>query len=98
MNGNAATVLPPGFFPHRVDPILVHLQQAPGTCISVSSQHRLKFTILSCNDGTVLLLQFYYRSTSRELRRLDSVARSPIYSSFTEALDGSATIKKKMTD
>ncbi|KAJ4815042.1 Multidrug Resistance associated Protein 1 [Rhynchospora pubera] len=38
-------------------------------------------------------LQFYYRSTSRELRRLNSVARSPIYSSFTETLDGSATIR-----
>ncbi|XP_078443513.1 multidrug resistance-associated protein 11 isoform X2 [Wolffia australiana] len=38
-------------------------------------------------------LQHYYRSTSRELRRLDSVARSPIYSSFTEAIDGSSTIR-----
>jgi ATP-binding cassette subfamily C (CFTR/MRP) protein 10 len=38
-------------------------------------------------------LQFYYRSTSREVRRLDSVARSPIYSSFTETLDGSSTIR-----
>ncbi|XP_043706853.1 ABC transporter C family member 13 isoform X2 [Telopea speciosissima] len=38
-------------------------------------------------------LQFYYRSTSRELRRLDSVSRSPIYASFTEALDGSSTIR-----
>ncbi|XP_052182316.1 ABC transporter C family member 13 isoform X3 [Diospyros lotus] len=34
-----------------------------------------------------------YRSTSRELRRLDSVSRSPIYSSFTETLDGSSTIR-----
>ncbi|XP_021866255.1 ABC transporter C family member 13 isoform X2 [Spinacia oleracea] len=38
-------------------------------------------------------LQFYYRSTSRELRRLDSVSRSPIYASFTETLDGSCTIR-----
>ncbi|KAM0918419.1 hypothetical protein ACQ4PT_008963 [Festuca glaucescens] len=38
-------------------------------------------------------VQFYYRSTSREVRRLDSVARSPIYSSFTEILDGSSTIR-----
>ncbi|OVA01330.1 ABC transporter [Macleaya cordata] len=38
-------------------------------------------------------LQFYYRSASRELRRLDSVSRSPIYASFTETLDGSSTIR-----
>ncbi|KAJ0075562.1 hypothetical protein Patl1_34753 [Pistacia atlantica] len=39
------------------------------------------------------ILQFFYRSTSRELRRLDSVSRSPIYTSFTETLDGSSTIR-----
>lgn len=39
------------------------------------------------------ILQFYYRSTSRELRRLDSVSRSPIYASFTETLDGLSTIR-----
>ncbi|CAN8325085.1 unnamed protein product [Cochlearia groenlandica] len=38
-------------------------------------------------------LQFFYRSTSRELRRLDSVSRSPIYATFTETLDGSSTIR-----
>ena len=40
-----------------------------------------------------LFFQFYYRSTSRELRRLDSVSRSPIYTSFTETMDGSCTIR-----
>ncbi|XP_019158537.1 PREDICTED: ABC transporter C family member 13 isoform X2 [Ipomoea nil] len=44
-------------------------------------------------------LQLYYRSTSRELRRLDSVSRSPIYASFTETIDGSSTIRAfKSTD
>ncbi|KAK1373190.1 ABC transporter C family member 13 [Heracleum sosnowskyi] len=43
-------------------------------------------------------LQFYYRSTSRELRRLDSVSRSPIYDSFTEILNGSSTIRAFKTE
>ncbi|XP_038713738.1 ABC transporter C family member 13 isoform X2 [Tripterygium wilfordii] len=38
-------------------------------------------------------LQFFYRSTSRELRRLDSVSRSPIYAIFMETLDGSSTLR-----
>ena len=33
-------------------------------------------------------LQQYYRATSRELRRLDSVSRSPIYTNFSETLSG----------
>ncbi|KAK6284817.1 hypothetical protein POUND7_003769 [Theobroma cacao] len=43
-----------------------------------------------CHFGTFTAS---YRSTSRELRRLDSVSRSPIYASFTETLDGSSTIR-----
>jgi len=35
----------------------------------------------------------YYRRTSRELQRLDSVSRSPIYSSFGETLSGVDTIR-----
>ncbi|GAQ86722.1 ABC transporter C family [Klebsormidium nitens] len=38
-------------------------------------------------------LQRYYRSTSREVRRLDSLSRSPIYAGFTEALEGAPTIR-----
>ena len=40
-----------------------------------------------------LYMQRQYRSTSRELRRLDSVTRSPIYSSFSETLTGIYTIR-----
>ena len=38
-------------------------------------------------------LQAYFRSSSRELQRLSSVSRSPIYESFTESLDGASTIR-----
>ncbi|CDR46108.1 CYFA0S22e00100g1_1 [Cyberlindnera fabianii] len=40
-----------------------------------------------------LLYQKYYMMTSRELRRLDSVTRSPIYAHFQETLAGTSTIR-----
>ncbi|WOK92133.1 hypothetical protein Cni_G00824 [Canna indica] len=60
----------------------------------VLSYSQIIFLILLFPLGYVYQkLQSYYRCTSRELRRLDSVSRSPIYSSFTETLDGSSTIR-----
>ncbi|VVA93078.1 unnamed protein product [Arabis nemorensis] len=35
----------------------------------------------------------YYQNTSREVRRLDSVTRSPIYAQFGEALNGLSSIR-----
>ncbi|XP_042377107.1 ABC transporter C family member 13-like isoform X1 [Zingiber officinale] len=62
--------------------------------VAVLSYSQVMFLILLIPLGFVYKkLQFYYRCTSRELRRLDSVSRSPIYSSFTETLDGSCTIR-----
>ncbi|KAI9355946.1 P-loop containing nucleoside triphosphate hydrolase protein [Zopfochytrium polystomum] len=38
-------------------------------------------------------LQKLYRETSRELKRLDSISRSPLYANFGETLSGLATIR-----
>ncbi|KAE8214065.1 hypothetical protein CF327_g2493 [Tilletia walkeri] len=39
------------------------------------------------------IIQAYYRRTSREAKRLDSILRSRLYSSFGETLTGMATIR-----
>jgi len=39
------------------------------------------------------LMQEYYRNTSREVKRLDSLARSPLYANFTETMNGLSTIR-----
>lgn len=38
-------------------------------------------------------LQLYYRSASRELRRLEAIARSPVHSAFSSILSGGPTIR-----
>lgn len=40
-----------------------------------------------------LQIQAYYRNSSRELKRLESLARSPLYAQFSETLTGLPTIR-----
>jgi len=39
------------------------------------------------------ILQYYYRASARELQRLNSISKSPLYSAFNEALNGCSTIQ-----
>lgn len=62
--------------------------------LAVISASTPAFIILIIPLGVVYLwIQRYYLRTSRELKRLDSVSRSPIYAHFQESLGGIATIR-----
>ncbi|XP_011906852.1 PREDICTED: canalicular multispecific organic anion transporter 1 isoform X2 [Cercocebus atys] len=52
------------------------------------------FTIIVIPLGIIYVsVQIFYVSTSRQLRRLDSVTRSPIYSHFSETVSGLPVIR-----
>jgi len=52
------------------------------------------FAVLIVPVGAVYVwIQRYYLRTSRELKRLDSVSKSPIYAHFQESLGGLTTIR-----
>ena len=55
------------------------------------------WTLLIIVPITVLagLFSRYYLRTSRELQRLESVCRSPVYSHFSETLNGLGTIRTR---
>lgn len=62
--------------------------------IFVISYSTIYFMLAIIPLGLVyFMIQRYYLATSRELKRLDSVSKSPMYSHFSETLNGVNTIR-----
>jgi hypothetical protein len=51
------------------------------------------YLLVSFDEKEVWGLQRYYQSSSREIRRLQSITRSPVYATFNEILEGGACIR-----
>lgn len=59
----------------------------------MSAKQAVALELFSNSAVLVVVLQRYYIPSARELQRIESVSRSPIYSKFSEALAGVPTIR-----
>ncbi|KAF2404486.1 multidrug resistance-associated protein 1 [Trichodelitschia bisporula] len=63
------------------------------TLVVISSSTPAFIALIFPLGALYLWIQRYYLRASRELKRLDSVSRSPIYAHFQESLNGISTIR-----
>jgi len=86
---------------YRVDEVLartfnmlfVNSARAGFTLVVISWSTPIFVALILPLGALYLYIQRYYLRTSRELKRLDSVSRSPIYAHFQESLSGMSTIR-----
>ncbi|KAF2231926.1 multidrug resistance-associated protein 1 [Viridothelium virens] len=73
--------------------LFVNSARAAFTLVVISTSTPIFVALILPLGGLYLYIQRYYLRTSRELKRLDSVTRSPIYAQFQESLSGISTIR-----
>ncbi|KAI6092615.1 ABC transporter type 1, transmembrane domain-containing protein [Hypoxylon rubiginosum] len=73
--------------------LFVNLARSGFTLIVISVSTPVFIALIIPLAAIYYFVQRYYLRTSRELKRLDSVSRSPIYAHFQESLGGISTIR-----
>jgi ATP-binding cassette, subfamily C (CFTR/MRP), member 1 len=63
------------------------------TLVVISTSTPVFIALIVPLGALYMWIQKYYLRTSRELKRLDSISRSPIYAHFQESLSGISTIR-----
>lgn len=81
-----ACVLSPHLLTRTSDPFTMNCGEIPQSSPSVSL---IKVCVLLFHCG----LQSFYVATSCQLRRLEAVSRSPIYTHFNETVQGASVIR-----
>jgi ATP-binding cassette, subfamily C (CFTR/MRP), member 1 len=73
--------------------LFVNAARAGFTLIVICVSTPVFIVVILPSGAVYMAYQKYYLRTSRELKRLDSVSRSPIYAHFQESLGGITTIR-----
>lgn len=73
--------------------LFVNLARSGFTLVVISATTPVFVALIVPLGFAYYWIQRYYLRTSRELKRLDSVSRSPIYAHFQESLGGISTIR-----
>ncbi|XP_014278696.1 multidrug resistance-associated protein 1 isoform X2 [Halyomorpha halys] len=73
--------------------LLSHISAEIGTILVISYSTPVFLVAIVPIGFVYYFIQRYYVTTSQQLKRLESVSRSPIYSHFGESVSGSSTIR-----
>ena len=73
--------------------LFVNTARAAFTLVVISTSTPIFIALILPLSAVYYWVQRYYLRSSRELKRLDSVTRSPIYAHFQESLGGITTIR-----
>uniref|UniRef100_A0A3P9Q7M5 ABC-type glutathione-S-conjugate transporter n=1 Tax=Poecilia reticulata TaxID=8081 RepID=A0A3P9Q7M5_POERE len=79
--------------PHLFSSWIIHLLGILGTIVFLCLSTPLFIIVIIPLAVIYFFVQRFYIPTSRQLRRLESVARSPIYSHFGETMSGLSVIR-----